>query len=422
MTWLTMSDAQEMGIEVSPFESSRDQPPSAEPREGDRKEAEPRPATVERPPSEPTLPNNEPQKIKTLSVRGDQPDGAAAPVTLAKTQDRLGLSSLPNQIAPVAQRAVLFDEDPADPKGKQFVGSVIWRTEQVKASAGQKADIAVRADVDIPDRKFKMTMSFRRNTDTSLPASHTAELTFILPQDFSGGGVGNAPGILMKSNEQAFGTPLAGLAVKVTDGFFLVGLSNVDADRTRNLQLLKERSWVDVPLVYNNQRRAIIAIEKGAPGERAFKDAFTAWGEEYPTATTVQPESATAATLSHSELDAMRARLASFWNVRPGVEHPEELYVTVRIRLNPDRRLAAPPVVVSTGSSPRYQKAADAAVRAVLQGQPYTMLRDETYEQWKYMDIDFDPTKFRTKLPRHPQRQRTKVIFRHPKTQNWTRS
>jgi colicin import membrane protein len=99
----------------------------------------------------------------------------------------------------------------------------------------------------------------------------------------------------------------------------------------------------------------------------------------------------TAATLSQSELDAMRARLASLWNVQPGVEHPEELYVTVRIRLSPDRRLAAPPQVVSTGSSPRYQAAADAAVRAVLQGQPYTMLRDETYEQWKYMDIDFDP-------------------------------
>jgi colicin import membrane protein len=99
----------------------------------------------------------------------------------------------------------------------------------------------------------------------------------------------------------------------------------------------------------------------------------------------------TAATLSQSELDAMRARLASLWNVQPGVEHPEELYVTVRIRLNPDRRLAAPPQVVSTGSSPRYQAAADAAIRAVLQGQPYTMLRDETYDQWKYMDIDFDP-------------------------------
>jgi hypothetical protein len=202
-----------------------------------------------------------------------------SPLSKPKIPDRVGQPSSTDQVAPVAQRVVLYDEDPADPKGKQYVGSVIWRTEQIKAVAGQKADLAVRADIDVPDRKFKMTMSFRRNTDTSLPASHTAELTFMLPQDFTGGGVGNVPGILMKSNEQARGTPLAGLAVKVTDGFFLVGLSNVDADRSRNLQLLKERSWFDVPLVYVNQRRAIIAIEKGAPGERAFNDAFAAWGE-----------------------------------------------------------------------------------------------------------------------------------------------
>ena len=203
------------------------------------------------------MPNNEPHRIKTLAMKGDASEN----------------------VAPVAQRVVLYDEDPSDPKGKQYVGSVIWRTEPVKATGNQKPDIAVRADIEIPDRKFKMTMSIRRNTDTSLPASHTAELTFILPQDFSGGGVGNVPGILMKSNEQARGTPLAGLAVKVTDGFFLVGLSNVDSDRARNLHLLKEQPWFDVPLVYVNQRRAIIAIEKGSPGERAFNDAFALWGE-----------------------------------------------------------------------------------------------------------------------------------------------
>jgi len=207
------------------------------------------------------------------------PQDTSAPLSKPKIPDRVGQPSSSEQVAPVAQRVVLYDEDPSDPKGKQFVGSVVWRTEQIKASGNNKADIAVRADIDIPDRKFKMTMSFRRNTDTSLPASHTAELTFILPPDFSGGGVANVPGILMKSNEQARGTPLAGLAVKVTDGFFLVGLSNVDADRARNIQLLKERSWFDVPLVYTNQRRAIIAIEKGAPGERAFNDAFAVWGE-----------------------------------------------------------------------------------------------------------------------------------------------
>jgi hypothetical protein len=202
-----------------------------------------------------------------------------AALTKPKIADRVGQPPSMDQVAPVAQRVVLYDEDPADPKGKQYVGQVVWRTEQIKGGGGKAGDIAVRADIEIPDRKFKMTMSFRRNTDTSLPASHTAELTFILPADFVGGGVSNVPGILMKSNEQARGTPLAGLAVKVTDGFFLVGLSNVEADRARNLQLLKERSWFDVPLVYANQRRAIIAIEKGSPGERAFNDAFAAWGE-----------------------------------------------------------------------------------------------------------------------------------------------
>jgi tetratricopeptide (TPR) repeat protein len=95
--------------------------------------------------------------------------------------------------------------------------------------------------------------------------------------------------------------------------------------------------------------------------------------------------------LSQSELDAIRTRLASLWNVQRSVEHPEELRVTVRVRLSPDRRLAEPPLVISKIDSPRTKVAADAAVRAVVQSQPFTMLRDETYERWKYMDIEFDP-------------------------------
>lgn len=192
-----------------------------------------------------------------------------------KIADRVGQ---PGESAPVAQRVVLYDEDPAEPNGKQYVGSVVWRVEPVKGSAGP-GDVAVRADVEIPERKIKMTMSFRRNTDTSLPASHTVELTFVLAPDATGGGVTAVPGILMKSNELARGAPLAGQSVKVTDGFFLLALSGVESERTRNLQLLKERSWFDIPIVYTNQRRAIVAIEKGSPGERAFGDAFATWGE-----------------------------------------------------------------------------------------------------------------------------------------------
>ena len=134
-----------------------------------------------------------------------------------------------------------------------------------------------------------------------------------------------------------------------------------------------------------DQSKIAALLDKRDPTRQAMA------GAALNSSASLGPTRGTAATLSQSELDAMRARLASLWNVQPGVEHPEELYVTIRIRLNPDRRLAAPPQVVSSGSSPRYQAAAEAAVRAVLQGQPYTMLRDETYEQWKYMDIDFDP-------------------------------
>jgi outer membrane biosynthesis protein TonB len=99
----------------------------------------------------------------------------------------------------------------------------------------------------------------------------------------------------------------------------------------------------------------------------------------------------TAATLSQSELDALRARLTQLWNVQAGTERPEELIVDIRIRLTPERRLAAPPEIVSKGTSPRYQAAADAAMRAVLQGQPFDMLQAATYEQWKDMIVTFDP-------------------------------
>ena len=184
-----------------------------------------------------------------------------------------------NPAAPVVQRVVLYEEDPNDAQGKRYLGSAIWRTEASTPSPNAPADLTVRADIEIPERRITMTFSIRRNTDQAMPASHTIEVMFNLPADFPFGGISNVPGILMKQAEQTRGAPLAGLAVKVTSGYFLVGLSAVDSDMQRNLQLLKERPWFDIPIVYNNGRRAILAIEKGTPGERAFEEAFKAWGQ-----------------------------------------------------------------------------------------------------------------------------------------------
>ena len=181
--------------------------------------------------------------------------------------------------ADVAQKVVLYEEDPNNPQGKRFVGSVIWRTETVSPGPGLAPELAVRADVEIPERRMRMTWSMRRNTDKALPASHTIEIMFTLPADFPEGGIQNVPGVLVKQNEQARGVPLAGLAVKVTNGFFLVGLNSSEVDLARNIALIKERPWFDIPIVYNTGRRALLAIEKGTPGERAFTDAFRTWGQ-----------------------------------------------------------------------------------------------------------------------------------------------
>jgi hypothetical protein len=224
---------------------------------GSRQPSQPKNET---PASQPKFPGRVPQEQSQ-----NQPSGAGTPGTQT-------------QPAPaVAQRVVLYEEDPNDPQGRRYVGSAIWRTETVSPGAGLAPELAVRADLEIPERRMTVTWSLRRNTDQALPASHTIEIMFNLPADFPGGGIANVPGILMKQSEQARGTPLAGLAVKVTNGFFLIGLSAVTTDMQRNMQLLKERPWFDIPVVYTNGGRAILAMEKGPPGERAFNDAFVAW-------------------------------------------------------------------------------------------------------------------------------------------------
>jgi outer membrane biosynthesis protein TonB len=95
--------------------------------------------------------------------------------------------------------------------------------------------------------------------------------------------------------------------------------------------------------------------------------------------------------LSQNELMAMQARLQQLWSPPAGAKDPQELRLEVDIQLKPDGMLAAPPSVVTSGSSPMFLAAKDSAIRAVYRGQPYTMLRPEHYEDWKEVLIVFDP-------------------------------
>lgn len=205
-------------------------------------------------------------KINERVGGGQAPPSAAAP------------NPAPRQETGVVQRAVFYEEDPANPQApKAQVGRVTWRLEDVNPGQGQPLERAVIANVDIPDAGLTMRMVLRRNLDTTLPASHTVELTFTTRASDTNRVIRDVGLLQFKSEEAARGTPVAGLPVPVRENLFLIGLSNLQADVARNTQLFVRRNWVDLPVRMASGQRAILSFEKGGSGEQVINDAFNQW-------------------------------------------------------------------------------------------------------------------------------------------------
>jgi hypothetical protein len=81
----------------------------------------------------------------------------------------------------------------------------------------------------------------------------------------------------MKASDKARGDALAAVSVKVSDGFFLMALSGSAPDAALNLRLLGTRDLIDLPIVYASGERAVLALEKGNAGTKAFGRAIRAW-------------------------------------------------------------------------------------------------------------------------------------------------
>jgi len=96
-------------------------------------------------------------------------------------------------------------------------------------------------------------------------------------------------------------------------------------------------------------------------------------------------------TMAVNEIDALRARIAQCWSPPPGGLGAEQIVVKLRLKLNEDGTLVGYPSVANNGSSPFFQAAADSAVRAVYQCQPYALPSDK-YALWRDMILNFDPS------------------------------
>jgi TolA protein len=99
----------------------------------------------------------------------------------------------------------------------------------------------------------------------------------------------------------------------------------------------------------------------------------------------------TEVSMSVNEIDALRARIAQCWSPPPGGLGAEQIVVKLRLRLNEDGTLVGYPTVANRGSSPFFQAAADSAVRAVYQCQPYALPSDK-FALWRDMILNFDPS------------------------------
>ncbi|MBV6656873.1 MAG: hypothetical protein KI785_03800, partial [Devosiaceae bacterium] len=173
---------------------------------------------------------------------------------------------------PVAQTAILYEEG-LTPEATGFTapGRTVWRLE------GGDSDPVIVGTVEIPNRGISMNLRVSRNLDAALPASHLLEFTFNLADGFPAESIAELVGVVVKPEEQSGGDPLRGAIVDLGSGVFWQALAAGDADVAVNLPLLRDGRWFDLPVLYADNRRAIISFEKGVDGERVFNEALAAW-------------------------------------------------------------------------------------------------------------------------------------------------
>lgn len=161
-------------------------------------------------------------------------------------------------------RAVLTEEG-HDGVRTLHDGTVRWRT----ATSGDGAP-AAEAQIEIPDRGLGVTLTFRRNADAGLRATHIVEIVTELPPGFPGGAIAEIPTLALKAGPEDGGDGLVVSSEKLTDGLIWLSLLATDEAAAFNRALLTRRGWIDLLLLYGNSQRAIVTFPIGDDGRAAI--------------------------------------------------------------------------------------------------------------------------------------------------------
>lgn len=205
------------------------------------------------------------------------PDTASPPTADAASPSTADATAQPPPVAAAGgPKALLIEAQPRDvaaTSGDTVIPATIdWQFVEDAADGPE-----IRADLEVPGRGMKVRLVIRRNVDPDLPASHLIEVMTTTPADFPGKGIRGVPGLALKPGEKDPAEPIQAAAVTVADGIFWIAPYTTEPEVTRNLWVLKERPWIDLPMVYETGQRAILTFEKGPEGTEAFSRAFAAW-------------------------------------------------------------------------------------------------------------------------------------------------
>jgi len=83
----------------------------------------------------------------------------------------------------------------------------------------------------------------------------------------------------MRGDSQLQGVALKGIAAKKGENDFIVGLTKADGTIQKNVELLRDQAWLDVPFQLASGKLAKIALEKGVPGDQLMRQALAAWAK-----------------------------------------------------------------------------------------------------------------------------------------------
>jgi hypothetical protein len=217
--------------------------------------------------------------VDRIGVGQDGTQGAPASASAdnAAAQGASAAKSTTDEATASGGRAALLIEAPEEAsKVKTYLGSVVWKVDNVSNGPGEPLSTAVRAEIDIPEEKLQTVMTLQKNFDGSLPASHTMKVQFSEAADSPIGPIQQISVPQMRREDTATGDGLSGIPVTIMDNSFLVGLTRGNAEAS-NIDLLTSREWIDVPMLLSNGKIAKLTFEKGPTGVRAITDALTAW-------------------------------------------------------------------------------------------------------------------------------------------------